>query len=68
MDNKKIINLLTDIEDITEIANDYINMYQNEEQLKYKLQFCVEIIYRATLQLREETRNNTSIDKSIKFV
>ena len=56
MDNNRIINKITDIEDMCEIAPEYITMAEDEIILKSKLKFCLEVIENATSVIKYELK------------
>lgn len=58
MDNNKILMYLHDIQEISEIAQEYQNIYTDEKELTNKLYFCSEIIFKTAILLRAEIIKN----------
>lgn len=56
MDNIKIRNLLTDIENMAEISKDYIKMHKDEQTLQFKLQFTIDVIESAIKIMKTELK------------
>lgn len=56
MDNNRIINKITDIEDMCEIATEYITMHEDKIILRSKLQFCLDVIESATSVIKYELK------------
>jgi len=56
MDNNRIINKITDIEDMCEIATLYITICEDEIMLRSKLQFCLDVIKSATSVIKYELK------------